>query len=93
MYYRYFIFRKGTEIVINAGKKQCRAHLQILKMQFADSLAKIRQTLSTPKLLQDESAKNLNELLTTFVMNIVEKVKGVLQDLLVRFICTECIIL
>lgn len=74
----------ASEIVINAGRKQCKAHLQILKMHFADSLTKIRQTLTTPKLItQEETSKNLNELLNSLVITVVEKVKGVLQDLVV----------
>nr|XP_015838681.1 PREDICTED: vacuolar protein sorting-associated protein 51 homolog isoform X2 [Tribolium castaneum] len=74
----------ATEIVINAGRKQCKAHLQILKMHFADCLTKVRQNLTTPKLIsQDDSSKNLNELLSTLIMSIVEKIKGVLQDLVV----------
>ncbi|KAJ8968155.1 hypothetical protein NQ314_002412 [Rhamnusium bicolor] len=72
----------ATEIVINAGRKQCKAHLQILKMHFSDMLTKVRQSLTTPKLIsQDDSSKNLSELLNSLIMTIVEKIKGVLQDL------------
>lgn len=79
-----FFFSTATEIVINAGRKQCKAHLQILKMHFADTLAKARQTLTTPKLIgQEESSKNLHELLSSLLVTIVEKIKGVLQDLVV----------
>ncbi|KAJ3642809.1 hypothetical protein Zmor_025562 [Zophobas morio] len=74
----------ATDIVINAGRKQCKAHLQILKMHFADSVTKIRQSLTTPKLVsQEDSSKNLNELLSSLILSIVEKIKGVLQDLVV----------
>ncbi|CAG9822027.1 unnamed protein product [Phaedon cochleariae] len=74
----------ATDIVINAGRKQCKAHLQILKMHFADMITKVRQTLTTPKLItQDDSSKNLSELLNSLIMTIVEKIKGVLQDLVV----------
>lgn len=76
-------FSTGTEIVINAGRKQCKAHLQSLKVHFADNLIKVRQNLATTKLNQEESASNLNELLTSLIMSIVEKIKGILQDLLV----------
>ncbi|KAK5644906.1 hypothetical protein RI129_006206 [Pyrocoelia pectoralis] len=76
--------KTGIEIVINAGRKQCKTHLQVLKMHFADLLTKIRQTLTTPKLItQDDSNINLNEMLTSLVLTVVEKVKGVLQDLVV----------
>lgn len=48
---------------------------------------KVRQALSTPKLItQEESNKNLNELLNSLVMTIIEKIKGVLQDLVVSMI-------
>lgn len=53
-------------------------------MQFADILTKFRQNLSTPKLIsQDDSSKNLNDILTSLILTIVEKIKGVLQDLVV----------
>lgn len=53
-------------------------------MHFADSLTKARQSLSTPKLIsQEDTSKNLHELLNSLVLTVVEKIKGVLQDLLV----------
>lgn len=76
--------KTGVEIVINAGRKQCKTHLQVLKMHFAELLTKARQTLTTPKLItQDDSNINLNEMLVSLVLTVVEKVKGVLQDLVV----------
>lgn len=76
--------------MINAGRKQCKAHLQVLKMHFADSLSKVRQHLSTPKLItQEESSKNLTDLLNSLLFSIVEKIKGVLQDLVV-FLLVIC---
>lgn len=67
--------------------------MQILKMNFADSLTKVRQNLTTPKLIsQDDSSKNLNELLNSLVITIVEKIKGVLQDLVVRNNDTNCLV-
>lgn len=56
-------------------------------MHFADMLTKVRQTLTTPKLIsQDDSSKNLNELLNSLIITIVEKIKGVLQDLVVSIV-------
>lgn len=53
-------------------------------MHFAESLSKAKQHLSAPKLIsQEDPSKNLNELLTSLILTIVEKVKGVLQDLVV----------
>ncbi|XP_022918238.1 vacuolar protein sorting-associated protein 51 homolog [Onthophagus taurus] len=73
---------KGIEIIINAGKRQCKMHLNLLKMHFAESMTKVRQSLNTTKLItQDKDDKNLNELLVSLMMTIVEKIKGVLQDL------------
>lgn len=71
--------------MVNAGRKQCKAHLQILKLQFADVITKVRQKLTTPKIMSpEESTKNLHEMLNNLVFTIVEKIKGVLQDLFVR---------
>lgn len=78
-------FRTGIDIVINAGRKQCKTYLQILKMHFTDMLTKMRQSLITPKIItQSDSNANLTELLMTLILTVVEKVKGVLQDLAVR---------
>lgn len=81
-----YIFRIATEIVNNAGRKQCKAHLQVLKLHFADSLTKVRQSLSTPRLIsQEDTCKNLSELLNSLILTTVEKIKGVLRDLVVSF--------
>lgn len=71
----------GSDIVVNAGKKQAKAHLQALKQYFAEGITKVRQKLSQKIIPQEESTKNLNELLNSLIMTTVEKVKGVLQDL------------
>ncbi|XP_075232356.1 vacuolar protein sorting 51 isoform X2 [Lycorma delicatula] len=75
----------GTEIVIRAGRRQCRSHLHTLKAHLADSLTSVRQGLATPRLSSSENtnAGISSELLTSFILTTVEKVKGVLQDLLV----------
>lgn len=80
---RFLFSSTGTEIVINAGRKQCKAHLRALKIHFADSLTKVRQSLATPRSHQDEAATNLTEMLTSLILSAVEKIKGILQDLLV----------
>ncbi|CAL1674182.1 unnamed protein product [Lasius platythorax] len=71
--------RIGTDIVVNAGRKQCRNHLHSLKQHLSETLAKVRQTLAT-KLTQNGDG-NLAELQAMLIMPITEKVKGVLQDL------------
>ncbi|KAJ9591233.1 hypothetical protein L9F63_002239 [Diploptera punctata] len=77
--------RTGTEIVLRAGRRQCRYHLQTLKAHFADTLTQVRQSLAAPKVINQDGdgSASLSELLTSLVLATVEKVKGVLQDLLV----------
>jgi len=67
--------------VVNAGRKQCRNHLHSLKQHLSETLAKVRQTLAT-KVTQDGDG-GLAELQAMLIMPTIEKVKGVLQDLLV----------
>ncbi|XP_020283585.1 vacuolar protein sorting-associated protein 51 homolog [Pseudomyrmex gracilis] len=74
--------RIGTDIVVNAGRKQCRNHLHSLKQHLSETLVKVRQTLAT-KVTQDGSDGGLAELQAMLIMPTIEKVKGVLQDLLV----------
>ncbi|KAG7191141.1 hypothetical protein KM043_007169 [Ampulex compressa] len=71
----------GTDIVINAGRKQCRNHLHCLKQHLSETLAKVRQTLATKT--TQEGDGGLAELQVLLVVPTIEKVKGVLQDLLV----------
>lgn len=73
---------KALALVVSAGRKQCKAHLHILKAAFSDCLTKVKQALTTVKLIgQEDSSKNLTELLNTLTLTVVEKMKGVLQDL------------
>ncbi|XP_032682040.1 vacuolar protein sorting-associated protein 51 homolog [Odontomachus brunneus] len=71
----------STDIVVSAGRKQCRSHLHCLKQHLSETLAKVRQTLAT-KVMQDSDG-SLAELQAMLIMPTIEKVKGVLQDLLV----------
>ncbi|XP_034178880.1 vacuolar protein sorting 51 [Osmia lignaria lignaria] len=73
--------RIGTDIVVNAGRKQCRNHLDSLKSHLSEGLVKVRQILAT-KVSQEEDG-SLAELQALLIMPTIEKVKGVLQDLLV----------
>ncbi|XP_063982097.1 vacuolar protein sorting-associated protein 51 homolog isoform X1 [Diachasmimorpha longicaudata] len=70
----------GTVIVKNAGRKQCRSHLNSLKQHLNETLVKVRQTLAT-KVTSDNNDGGLAELQAHLVMPIIEKIKGVLQDL------------
>lgn len=71
--------------MLRAGRRQCRSHLQSLKTHFSDTLTQVRQSLAAPKLIKQDGdgSASLPELLTSLVLDTVEKVKGVLQDLLV----------
>ncbi|XP_058800448.1 vacuolar protein sorting-associated protein 51 homolog [Phymastichus coffea] len=73
--------RTGTEIVISAGRKQCRNHLAALKQHLNETLAKVRQTLASK--VSSESDGGLPELQALLVMPTIEKVKGILQDLVI----------
>lgn len=87
----------STEIVIKAVRRQCRLHLNALKNYFNEALSNVKQTLSSsrPSLIAtsrldadsntEKSYENLfTEFLATLVTNVVEKIKGILQDLMVR---------
>lgn len=69
---------------MRAARRQCRMHLHALKSQLTDSLSHVRQALAAPRLVVTEAVtQNGTELVTQLVLATVEKVKGVLQDLLV----------
>lgn len=74
-------YRTGTDIVIGAGRKQCRNHLSALKQHLSETLAKVRQTLASK--VSSDGDGGLPELQALLVMPTIEKVKGILQDLLV----------
>lgn len=63
------------------GRKQCRNHLDNLKSHLSETLVKVRQILTT-KASQDGD-NSLAELQALLIMPTIEKIKGVLQDLLV----------
>ncbi|XP_031843057.1 vacuolar protein sorting 51 [Nomia melanderi] len=73
--------RTGTDIVISAGRKQCRNHLDNLKQHLSESLGKVRQIVATKTYENQEGG--LAEVIPFLIMSIIKKVKGVLQDLLV----------
>lgn len=80
----FLFYRTGTNIVINAGRKQCRNHLDILKGHLNETLVKVKQILTNK--VSQEGDNNLAELQVLLIMPIIEKIKGVLQDLLVCFL-------
>ncbi|XP_066581600.1 vacuolar protein sorting-associated protein 51 homolog [Prorops nasuta] len=73
--------RPGTDTVINAGRKQCRNHLHALKQHLNESLVKAKQALAIK--VTSEGDGGLAELQALLIMPTIEKIKGVLQDLVV----------
>lgn len=73
--------RTGIDLIIHSVRNLCQSHYRILKDSFSDSLSSIRMTLVTSK--NDGSSSSLIELINTLYVNTIEKVKGVLQDLMV----------
>lgn len=73
--------RIGIDIVMSAGRKQCRNHLHNLKQHLSEALVKVRQILATKVPNPQEGDGGLAELQALLTMPVIEKVKGVLQDL------------
>lgn len=73
------IQRNTVDIIITAAHQRCEVHGKHLKDHFADSLSSVRLSLVSAK----SDSLNLNELISNLYVSMVEKVKGVLQDLLV----------
>lgn len=79
------------EIIINAAKQLCSYHLKHLRDFFADGISSMRLSLTTGKVAGDGATpsnnttapSNLNDLISVLYESTVEKVRGVLQDLLV----------
>jgi vacuolar protein sorting-associated protein 51 len=73
--------RTGIDLIIYSIQQLCQSHFKVLKDSFNDNLSSIRLTLVTSK--NEVSNANLNELIDALYVNTVEKIKGVLQDLMV----------
>lgn len=70
----------AIDIIISAAHQLCEVHSKNLKNSFSDKLSSIRISLVSAK---NDTTLNLADLISTLYMSTVEKVKGVLQDLLV----------
>lgn len=73
--------KTGIDLIIHSVHQICQSHHKALKDSFSDSLSSIRLTLVTSR--NDGTSASLHELISTLYVNTVEKVKGVLQDLMV----------
>ncbi|EDW48507.1 vacuolar protein sorting-associated protein 51 homolog isoform X1 [Drosophila sechellia] len=74
--------RNTVSIIISAAHQLCDAHGKNLKDHFADSLSAVRLSLVSAK--SDAAAGlNLGDLISNLYVSMVEKIKVVLQDLLI----------
>ncbi|XP_059612446.1 vacuolar protein sorting-associated protein 51 homolog [Phlebotomus argentipes] len=73
--------KTGIEIVINAAHQLCKSHFRTLKEHFGDRMSSVRLALVTTR--SDSATPSFSELISNLFFSTVEKVKGVLQDLLV----------
>lgn len=79
--------KTGIEIIINSAHQLCRSHLKNLKAHFNDSLSAVRLSIVSVKSDNSPSgsgdAVNLNDLINDLYVSTMEKVKGVLHNLMV----------
>lgn len=75
--------KTGIDIIINAAHQLCKTHLKNLKDHFQENLSTVRLALVSAKNDSSTSSLNLKELINGLYISTIEKVKGVLQDLLV----------
>ncbi|KAH8407667.1 hypothetical protein KR222_010131, partial [Zaprionus bogoriensis] len=74
--------RNTLDIIIAAAHQLCDAHGKSLRDHFADSLSAVRLSLVSAK--SDVAAGvNLGDLISNLYVSMLEKIKGVLQDLLI----------
>jgi len=69
----------SMEIISCAARRQTKLHLAMLKAHFNDKLATIRQSLVSLQKLNDNGFAI--ESLTLLTSGVIEKVKGILQDI------------
>lgn len=78
------IQRNTVDIIIGDAHQLCEVHTKSLKDHFSDSFSSVRLSLVSAK-SDSSGGPNLNDLISNLYISTVEKVKGVLQDLLVFF--------
>ncbi|XP_025207778.1 vacuolar protein sorting-associated protein 51 homolog [Melanaphis sacchari] len=69
----------ALEIISSAARRQTKLHLAMLKAHFHDKLATVRQSLVSLQKLNDNGFAT--ESLASLTSDIIEKVKGILQDI------------
>lgn len=70
------------EIISSAAHRQAKLHLAMLIAHFNDKLAIVRQSLVSLQKVNDSGFAT--ESLTSLTSDIIEKIKGILQDI---FVC------
>ena len=77
--------KTGLDLIINAAHLLSQCHIKSLKDHFNDSLSSIRLSLVSIKSDNSNNVTqvNLKELISSLYVSTMEKVKGLLQDLLV----------
>lgn len=73
------IFRNAIEIISSAARRQTKLHLAMLKAHFNDKLATIRQSLVSLQQINDNGFAT--DSLASLTSDIIEKFKGILQDI------------
>lgn len=77
----FIILRNAMEIISSAARRQTKLHLAMLKAHFNDKLATVRQSLASLQKLNDGSFAM--DSLASLTSDIIEKIKGILQDIFV----------
>ncbi|XP_075168633.1 vacuolar protein sorting 51 [Haematobia irritans] len=77
------IHRSTLDIIIAAAHQLVETHSKNLRDHFADSLSSVRLSLVSVKSEAVVSGLHLNDLITNLYVTLMEKVRSVLQDLLV----------
>lgn len=79
--------KSGIDIIINAAYHLCKSHMKSLKDHFSDNLSSIRLALVSVKSdtssSSSSSVSGLKDLISNLYVSTIEKVKGLLQDLLI----------
>ncbi|XP_052898939.1 vacuolar protein sorting-associated protein 51 homolog isoform X2 [Anopheles moucheti] len=80
--------KSGIDIIVNAAQQLCQTHMRSLKDHFADSLSSVRLALvsantNTPSGSSTSSSIQAGGLISNLYISTIEKVKGLMQDLLI----------
>lgn len=73
------------DVISSAARRQTNLHLAMLKAHFNDKLGTVRQSLVSLQKTNDGGLAT--DSLVSLTTDIIEKVKGILQDISVSLIC------